>query len=258
MTARETGCGRSIRAASSRQNPTSNLSGQSKLFQRYLALWPAPNHAPDSDSDHNNNYWSTIHSQRPTDRFFFRLDENISNNHRINFNISRSFMTNTIPAPFFHAGQSVTTDDDWSGSLQYNWVLSPTSIIDAHLGFGTAKLISNGVSGLGSAPDPSIDVTKWGFDPLIVNNNERSVSNIPPAVTIPGYTPVGGSEFDSFINQTTNGTVAFTKVLSRHTIKVGYEQYFYRFDEKRRRPHGRGVDQSRRRLEPDLEQQRWT
>jgi hypothetical protein len=42
---------------------------------------------------------------------------------------------------------------------------------------------------------------------------------------------VGGSEFDSFINQTSNGSVAFTKVLSRHTIKVGYEQYFYRFDE---------------------------
>ncbi|HEY1580682.1 MAG TPA: carboxypeptidase-like regulatory domain-containing protein [Terracidiphilus sp.] len=212
-------------------NPMGNLSGQSQLFQRYLSLWPEPNHAPDSDSDHNNNYWSTIHSQRPTDRFFFRLDENISNNHRINFNISRSFMTNTIPAPFFHAGQSVTTDDDWSGGLQYNWVLSPTSILDAHLGFGTAKLISNGVSGYGSAPDPKIDVTKWGFDPLIVNNNERSVSDIPPALSIPGYTPVGGSEFDSFINQTTNGTVAFTKVLSRHTIKVGYEQYFYRFDE---------------------------
>jgi hypothetical protein len=167
-------------------NPTGNLSAQSQLFQHYLALWPLPNHTPDNNSDHANNYWSTIHSQRPTDRFFFRLDENISNNHRINFNISRSFMTNTIPAPFFHAGQSVTTDDDWSGSLQYNWVLSPTSIIDAHLGFGTAKLISNGVSGLGSAPDPSIDVTKWRFDPLIVNNNQRSVSDIPPTLSIPG------------------------------------------------------------------------
>lgn len=210
---------------------TGNLSGQSKLFAHYIDLWPMPNHAPDADSDHTNNYWSTIHSSRPTDRFFLRVDENISNNHRINFNISRSFMTNNIPAPFFHAGQSVTTDDDWSGSLQYNWVVSPTSIIDAHIGFGTARLVSNGVSGLGSAPDPKIDVTTWGFDPLITGNNERSVSDIPPALTIPGYTPVGGSEFDSFINQTTNGTVAFTKVLSRHTIKVGYEQYFYRFDE---------------------------
>lgn len=213
------------------QSAAGNLSGQSKLFGHYIGLWPLPNHAPDSNSDHSNNYWSTIHSSRPTDRFFLRVDENISNSHRLNANVSRSFMTNNIPAPFFHAGQSVTTDDDWSGSLQYNWVLTPTSIIDAHIGVGTARLVSNGVSGLGSAPDSSIDVTKWGFDPLIAGNNERSVSDIPPAVTIPGYTPVGGSEFDSFINQTTNGTVAYTKVLSRHSIKVGYEQYFYRFDE---------------------------
>ena len=213
------------------QNATGNLSGQSQLFMHYLSLWPLPNHAPDANSDHANNYYSTIHSQRPTDRFFLRLDENISNNHRINFALSRSNLTNIIPAPFFHAGQSVTTDTDWSGSVLYDWVLSPTAILDLHLGFGTARLISNGVSGLGSAPDPKIDVTNWGFDPLIVNNPERTVNDIPPALTIPGYTPVGGSEFDSFINQTTNGSVAFTKVFSRHTLKAGYEQYFYRFDE---------------------------
>lgn len=210
---------------------SSGLSGQSALFQKYLALWPLPNHAPDANSDHSDNYYSTINTQRPTDRFFVRLDENLSNDHRVNFTLSRARMTNLIPAPFFHAGQSVTTDNDWLGSLLYNWVISPTAIMDLHLGFGTAKLVSTGVSGVGSAPDPAIDTTQWGFDPLIVNNPERSTGDIPPALTIPGYTPVGGSEFDSFINQTVNGSVAFTKVLNRHTFKVGYEQYFYRFGE---------------------------
>ena len=209
-----------------------NLSGQSQLFQKYLALWPLPNHASDANSDHNNNYYSTIHTSRPTDRYFVRLDENINNNNRLNFSLSKSGMLNTIPAPFLHAGASITTDDDWSGSLLYNWVISPTAILDVHVGFGTAKLISTGVSGLGSLPDSTIDTTTWGFDPLIVNNPERSTSQIPPAITISGYTPVGGSEFDSFINQTTNGTVALTKIFGRHSIKVGYEQYFYRFHEK--------------------------
>ncbi len=212
-------------------NATGGLSGQSALFAKYLALWPQPNHAPTANSDHQNNYYSTINTSRPTDRFFLRMDENLSNSQRMSVSLSRSRLTNIIPAPFFHAAQSVTTDNDWTGSLLYNWVLSPTSIIDLHLGFATAKLVSNGVSGYGSAPDPSIDTTTWGFDPLVVNNDERTTSQIPPALSIPGYTPVGGSEFDSFINQTANGTVSLTKIIGRHSLKVGYEQYFGRFDE---------------------------
>ena len=124
-----------------------------------------------------------------------------------------------------------------TGSLQYNWVLSPTSILDAHLGFGVARLYSDGVSGNGSDPDPSIDTTQWGFDPLIVNNPSRTTNRIAPALNIggvngyPGISNVGGSEFDTFVNQTTNGTVGYTKVLGRHTLKMGYEQYFARFNE---------------------------
>lgn len=206
-------------------------SSQSGLFLNYLNLWPLPNHAPDANSDHANNYWSTITNHRPTDRFFYRMDENLSNNHRFNLSLSRSRLTNDIPAPFLHAGGSVTTDHDLTGSLLYNWVVSPTSILDVHVGFGVAKLYSNGVSGWGAAPDPNIDMTKWPFDPLIINNPERSVSDIVPGLNIPGYTGVGGSEFDTFINQTTNGYVNFTKVLNRHTLKAGFELYFARFDE---------------------------
>jgi len=214
------------------------LSTQSALFQHYMALWPMPNHTPFGVTDHIDNYYSAISVTRPTDRFFTRIDENLSNNHRINLSLSRSRLTNDIPAPFAHAAGSITTDHDWSGSLQYNWVVSPTSIVDAHLGFGVAKLVSNGVSGYGAASDPAIDTTTWGFDPLIVSNPERTTSQIPPGLALGdpspghyGYTTVGGSEFDSFTNQTTNGSIAFTKVLNRHTIKVGYEQYYARFDE---------------------------
>ena len=211
---------------------TGNVSGQSQLFLHYLSLWPEPNHAPAANSDHLDNYYSTIDTTRPTDRFFGRIDENINNNNRVNFTIGRSMMTDTIPAPFFHAGESITTDVDWLGSILYDWVISPTSILDVHLGFGTTNLVSNGVSGYGSAPDPNIDITKWGFDPLLISNPERTTSQIPPALNIPGYTPVGGSEFDSFITQTTNGSVSYTHLLGRHTIKAGYEQYFYRFTEQ--------------------------
>lgn len=209
-----------------------NLSLQSTLFANYLGLWPSPNHAPDANSDHTNNYWSTIHTSRPTDRFFGRIDENISNNHRINFSLSRSYMTNNIPPPFPHGAGSITTDYDWSGSLQYNWLISPSSVLDVHFGFSTAKLYSNGVSGFGDVEDPNIDTNTWPFDPLILNNPSRETNHIAPGLSLPGYSNVGGSEYDTFINQDVNGSVAYTKIFRRHTIKAGYEHYYLRFREK--------------------------
>ena len=208
----------------------SSLSLQSTLFTNYMNLFPAPNNTPGANGFSNDRV-DTIAVTRPTDRFFLRLDENLSNSQRLNLSISRIHMTNSIPAPWLHAARSYTYDHDVTGSLQYNWVLSPTSILDVHLGFGTAKLYSDGVSGNGSQADPSINTTTWGFDPLIVNNPSRTTSHIPPVLNISGFSNVGGSEFDTFINQTENGSVGYTKVIGRHTIKVGYEQYYYRFNE---------------------------
>jgi len=217
-----------------------NLSLQSTLFAHYLALYPMPNHAPANQlgwDGFSNNRLDSIAVTRPTDRFFFRLDENLSSNQRINLSLSRTHMTNNIPAPWLHAALSNTYDHDTTGSLQYNWVVSPTAILDAHLGFGVAKLYSNGVSGNGSASDPNIDVTQWGFDPLVIGNPSRTTNHIPPVLNIGGdgngtaFSNAGGSEFDTFINQTENATVSFTKVIGRHTFKVGYEQYYLRFNE---------------------------
>jgi len=214
------------------------LSLQSTLFAHYMALYPQPNHTPGADG-YSNNRLDSIAITRPTDRFFLRLDHNLSNSQRFNLSVSRSHMTNNIPAPWLHSARSYTYDHDVTSSLQYNWVVSPTSILDVHLGFGVAKLYSDGVSGDGSQADPNIDTTTWGFDPLIISNPSRSTNHIAPVLNIASvgaigssaFSNVGGSQFDTFINQTENGTVGFTKVLGRHTIKVGYEQYFYRFSE---------------------------
>ena len=215
------------------------LSLQSTLFANYMALYPQPNHPANVNDGYSNNRLDTIAITRPTDRFFLRLDHNLSNSQRFNLSISRTHMSNNYPAPWAHAGRSLSYDHDVTGSLQYNWVASPTSILDVHLGFGVAKLYDDGVSNDGSDPDPNIDTTQWGFDPLVMGNPSRTTNHIAPVLNIagvgatgsPGFSNVGGSQFDTFINQTENATVAYTKVLGRHTIKVGYEQYYYRFNE---------------------------
>jgi len=212
--------------------PTGNLSGQSQLWSKYMALWPAPNHAPSANSDHVNNYYSTVHDQFPTDRFLGRFDENISDHQRINANVSRSNILFSVPAAYFHGGAATTTDTDWSGNALYTAELSPSAVLGARLGVSTSRLLTLGLSGYGSAPDPSIDTTTWGFDPLLVSNPERVTSQIPPGTNVAGYSQVGGDEYDSFVNQNTNGTATLTKLIGRHTLKFGFEYYFYRFQEK--------------------------
>ena len=213
-----------------------NLSGQSKLFAHYMALWPSPNHAPDGVSDHVNNRYDPINLQTPIDKYFFRVDDAISQTQHMQGSVSRSMITANVPAPFKHAGTSLTTDEDYTGAFLYTWSIGPRTVLNFHLGVGTTNLVSTGVSGDGSLPDPSLDTSTWGWDPLIEGNSAKTTTQIAPVVTIGGaaggYTNVGGNQYDSFLTQTTNGVVSITHQLGRHTLKAGYEQYFVRFTEQ--------------------------
>ncbi len=218
-------------------NYGTGVSGQSALFAHYLALWPQPNHSPAANSDHLFNRYDKINITRPTDKYFLRVDQSFHNNQHLQASMSRSMLTDDIPAPFKHAAESVTTDDDWLGNLLYTLTPSAKTVLTVRIGVGVTNLFSNGVSGNGSAPDPSIDTSKWQFDPLILSNNEKSTNEIPPVIH-PGnnnynwYTQVGGNEFDSFITQSTNGAVSVSRLIGRHALKAGYEQYFTRFTEQ--------------------------
>ena len=212
--------------------PSGDLSGQSTLFAHYMALFPQPNHTPEADNDHVNNRYDPIHITRPTDKYFLRVDETLRANHHLSGSLSRSMMTDDIPPPFLHAAESVTTDADWLGSFLYTWTPDSRTVINLRLGIGVTNLVSYGVSGSGSAPDPNIDTSTWGFDPLLASNDEKTTDQIAPVLTIGDYSHVGGAQYDSFITQTDNGTISIMRLIGRHTIKVGYEQYFTRFTEQ--------------------------
>ena len=215
----------------------SGVSGQSTLFAHYLALWPQPNHNPAANSDHQNNRYDHINITLPIDKFFLRLDEAYHNNQHVQISMSRSMMTDDQPAPFMHAAESVTTDEDWLGNILYTLTPNAKTVLSVRLGVNVTDLFSNGVSGNGSAPDPNIDTSKWPFDPMILSNNEKSTNEIPPVIhpgtnSFNSYTSVGGAEFDSFITQGVNGSVSVSRLFGRHAIKAGYEQYFTRFTEQ--------------------------
>ncbi len=219
---------------------TCPVSGQSSLFAHYMALWPQPNHAPAANSDHVNNRYDPITLHTPVDKYFLRVDEALRANHHFMGSISRSMMTVDVPPPFTHAAESTTTDEDWLGAFMYTWTPDPRTVVNLRLGVGVTDLLSDGVSGDASLPDPKINTSTWGFDPLLVTNNEKTTNEIPPVVNIGanvnssagGYTHVGGDQYDSFLTQTDNGTISVTRLFGRHTLKAGYEQYFTRFTEQ--------------------------
>lgn len=220
------------------------LSGQSQLFAHYMAMWPNPADSPivvpePSYQDHLNNYNAIIQLKIPSDKFSFRVDEALRPNHHIQATITRNMLTSETPAPFKHAATQLTTDEDWIGNFLYTWAVNPKTVFNFRLGVGVTDLVSVGVSGDGSLPDPDINTSTWGFDPLIEGNPAKLTNEIAPVVNIGGtnscgscyYTHVGGDQFDSFKTQSDNGTISLTRLWGRHTLKVGYEQYFVRFTE---------------------------
>ena len=103
---------------------TCPLSGQSKLFMNYMGFGRAQPHPCRQERPRNNRY-DTINMTLPTDKFFFRIDEALRANQHLQGSLSRSMLTDDIPAPWLHAADSVTTDDDWSGSFLYTWTADP-------------------------------------------------------------------------------------------------------------------------------------
>ncbi|MGA2169018.1 MAG: TonB-dependent receptor [Terracidiphilus sp.] len=219
--------------------PTGGLSGQSQLWAHYMAMWPAPNHAPQANTDYVFNRYDPIQLRTPIDKYFFRVDDAVRPNHHVQGSMSRSMITANVPAPFKHAATALTADADWTGAFLYTWTIGPRTVFNFHMGIGVTDLVSTGVSGDGSLPDPSIDTSTWGWDPLIENNSAKTTKEIAPVANmgsnansgLPGYTHVGGDQYDSFLTQTDNGVVSLTHLFGRHTLKAGYEQYFVRFTE---------------------------
>ena len=95
--------------------PGGGLSGQSKLFANYIAMWPSPNHASISPSNFAGNRVDPRNLATPIDKYFLRIDEALRQNQHVEGSVSRSMITASVPPPFMHAGTSLTTDEDWLG-----------------------------------------------------------------------------------------------------------------------------------------------
>ncbi len=201
---------------------------QVKLISYYMNLYPMPNHDPAVGTSSTNNYFSTRRRELPNGRETLRLDHNFNERHRIYARATRYRALNSFSAPFFHTSGEHTFDNNWTGTLQYNWLPSPTSVFELRLGGAYASLVTH----LGSDADPNIDTDQWPFDPQLFKSGLRINKHIPPGLYGGAFggsafhSPVGGLFFDHLSQEVFNGSVSFTKVVNRHSLKAGYQHYF--------------------------------
>jgi len=201
-------------------NATIPKERQVALIPFFLKLYPLPNHAPDANTSSTNNYWSSIDRKRRVDQETFRLDHNLTDNHRLYARATHYRGVDNTPPIFPQASMGRLYDNNWGGSLAYNWTISPTSILNVRLGGSVSKFVGY----FGSSGAPDIDTTTWPFDPKVFASGLRADAHVAPQLRIGGgYERVGSGQYDEYVTQVYNYTFSFTKVWNRHTFKMGYD-----------------------------------
>ncbi len=201
----------------------------SKVGENYLKLYPEPNHEPYFNTSNINNYWAPTVYSRPNDRISFRIDENLSQAHRLNVRASRSSSTSETTAPYKYGARALSQDVNWSGAVQYVWTASSTSIVELRAGFSHSNLYIV----TGSEADDSIDSDNFGFDPALFETGNRKDKHILPYLFnwSGPYGTLGGSYADRITSQNFNADAAYTKIWGRHTLKAGFQYLQTRLSE---------------------------
>ena len=201
-----------------------------------INAFPLPNHAPLANTSNEDNYFATVKNSLPLDLLTFRVDENISPMHRVNLRATRYHASDDTSAPFKWGQGQIEDDKNWSGSLQYVWTPSPTSIFEARAGFSISDLLI----ATGMTPDPSLDETTLGLDPMAFGTGVVMNKHILPGGDFCSYwyTCIGGYYPDHMPASNYNATFAYTKILGRHTLKGGVEYYHTAMHERAGDPSG--------------------
>ncbi|MFN7939759.1 MAG: hypothetical protein U0R19_40910 [Bryobacteraceae bacterium] len=206
-------------AANSRTPFAGNRLPESRMdpVARYmLSLWPEPNRQGDPGNG-VNNFAGQSSSQFSRNDITARLDQNIGNNHRFYVRVTRK---SNFSDPNYWAGPATSgVRPSWemqSGSTaNYNWTARPTFIVSAQLGVAPRDFTYYPVfQNFDPTQIPFAANAKRELDPrFIPNMNFEKISGLGVSF---GTTWLRDRYFF--------GNLSATKIFSRHTVKVGYEQ----------------------------------
>ena len=181
-----------------------------------LQLWPAPNQAGDPGNG-VNNFAGLASGQTTRNDVTGRIDQTFGNSHRLYLRVTRK---RSISRPGYWAGPATAgVRPSWEvqlgSTLNYNWTARPTLLVSAQFGAAPREFIYYPVfEGFDPTRIPFAANAKAELDPRFI-----------PNMTFEKVTGLGCTWCTTFLHDRYFfGNVSVTKIWSRHTLKIGYEQ----------------------------------
>ena len=210
------------------------MSRVSKMSQETFSFIPLGN-LPGLPFTHAQNLYQAAKS--PIDRYTWGIkgDYNLSQTRRAALRYTRDVLEPWRFPNFFNA--VIDTDGRYisiprhSAALQYTDSITPTLLLEARAGINTDG--ENGYGPFSQDIGKTFDLTSLGFPQSFIDQRQRG--HFTPRGAFPNYSVGDLTNFGALSDQIRSGlawdtNVAVAKVLSSHTLKVGYTKRFSAFN----------------------------
>ena len=173
-----------------------------------------------------NNYYQTGSATNNIDNWDLRVDHNITSTQK--FFARYSNRTNqSVPAALWPTAdviaEGLITQQDFmkNAVAAYTNTLSPTTVLDARLGF-SRTLFDYDNGGLGFLP------SSLGFPKAM-----DTADGLPlfPYMTVSGYATLGATDHRHNAFMTYSAVASLTKVMGKHTLKAGWDARLLRVND---------------------------
>jgi len=186
------------------------------VAQYMVGLWPLPNR-PGDPGNLINNYAGFASSDWRRNDFTARIDQNFASAHRLYFRITRK---SSRSQPSYWAGPATagvrpSWETQTGATLNWNWTAAPTVLFALQLGAAPRDFTYYPVF-------EGFDPTKIPFAP---NARAELDPRFIPNMTFEKIAALGCTWCTTWLrDRYFHGNASVTKIWSRHTLKLGYEQ----------------------------------
>lgn len=180
------------------------------IAQAYLKFYPEPNVTAAANG--TNNYLSNAPTADDYNNELGRLDYNMTDRSHLLFEIRRTDYMQTKNDYFGNIAEgSILTRQNWGGSVDEVYTLSPTTVLNARLNF-TRMNEDHAV------PSAGFDPTTLGF-PSYVSSNSTSLQL--PIAALTTFQPLGANGASQLPSQSIQFFGDVVKELGNHSLKFG-------------------------------------
>lgn len=195
------------------QIPTALLDPAAELYAK--TLLPAPVNTGVPGTNEIDNTPSRVHQesyQGRVDQYFGERDQLFG---RISYYDQNNSSSGGFPGAVNHVIIS-----GWNGVIHETHTFGPTAVLDAYFGRNWGDDLTGVV--LTNAPSGFVkQLEQVGFSSNFIENFRGGYGPFIPSMGISGYVSAGENVQDTRIADIWQGGGDFTKILGRHTLKVG-------------------------------------